>query len=433
MFDWRLGLVFAVVIAVASAADNCKGSPNTLPLWTGTPTLLKTVPNGKLYTAGEGTQKILVLHVYGSAYEWGRAQGQLLKDEILNLHKNFTTWIESQADQYLKFLPLDIRHLVEKMGMNAALDFTADLTKRYTPKAYFDEVRGLAEAIGESYEAVMRFQMFPELTKAACTIVGAWGKATGASSSTAANGLLQMRLLDFGIDNPMRLGPVLTVYHPVAGDGHPFAIQTFAGYIGAITGYSGHAGVSEKVWIKSNETQLEGRSGTPWMFVLRDILQYDATVTAAMTRMENTKRTCSIFVGVGSNADEFRLAEYSDKQFHIFGPSTPFPGYVPQPPQHPLFDDLVYVDKHTQPSGDPCTAALIQGMYGSISPERVVHDFAPVVQSGDLQAAVYDYANNFMHISVATPSTIPPIQPAYDRQFLSFNMTALFAEAKPTA
>ncbi len=57
---------------------------------------------------------------------------------------------------------------------------------------------------------------------------------------------MQLRALDWGTDNPLRLAPALLVYHPT--DGNAFAILSWKGFIGALTGYSHHMGISEKKW-----------------------------------------------------------------------------------------------------------------------------------------------------------------------------------------
>merc|ERR1711916_175556 len=93
--------------------------------------------------------------------------------------------------------------------------------------------------------------------------------------------------------------PVILVYHPEASNGHPFLTATWAGLLGALTGASSApVAVCEKVY-DAFKGKKE-RWGTPWTFVLRDILQYDKTVAEAQQRLEQAHRTCSIYVGVGS-------------------------------------------------------------------------------------------------------------------------------------
>jgi len=66
------------------------------------------------------------------------------------------------------------------------------------------------------------------------------------------------------------------VYHPEAGNGHAYAVLTWSGFVGAITGYSSvEMGICEKVWL--NYKGKSSRAGIPFTFLLRDILQYDTT------------------------------------------------------------------------------------------------------------------------------------------------------------
>ncbi len=52
-------------------------------------------------------------------------------------------------------------------------------------------------------------------------MIGGWGTAS------YNGGLFQVRALDWGTNNPLRLNPQVTVYHPQ--DGHPFAILGWSG------------------------------------------------------------------------------------------------------------------------------------------------------------------------------------------------------------
>jgi hypothetical protein len=49
--------------------------------------------------------------------------------------------------------------------------------------------------------------MIPEYTRAGCSILGAWGKAT------ANNHLIQLRALDWDNNNPLNKYPIMVVYN----------------------------------------------------------------------------------------------------------------------------------------------------------------------------------------------------------------------------
>jgi len=429
---WLLLVVVVCCFSVPSSADsnNCQGSPNTQPVWSGTPTLVNQSEHGKLFVAGESDNQISVLHLWGTPYEMGVAQGVLLRDRVQFVFDNFWVYVDeiAQTLPVLKDLPPEIVDKIANSGMEAALEWELIETGRFIPRHFWEEMRGIADGAGVPVNEVYKVHMFPELIKAQCSMYGAWGEATANSTG----GLVQLRSLDFGTNNPFRLAPVLAVYHPNANDGHKFAHLTFAGFLGAFTGYGEDTAICEKLWDSYNGTSK--RAGTPWNFVLRDILQYDETIEDAVNRLENAHRTCSIFVGLGDHASgTFRAVEYSVDIVAVFNDTSPFPGFAPTPPQHPLMNDVVYIDKHTQPSHDPCMASLLQQNYGHIDPLNTIN-LISMFQTGDLHAAVYDFAANEMYVGVANQTgAFPPpdpsaIMPAYSRQFLKFNMTQLFSE-----
>jgi hypothetical protein len=67
-----LALVAIGAFSCAAAANfNCSGTPNTKPVWTTEPALVRKVSNGAYFVSGDATQNISVVHLYGSAYELG--------------------------------------------------------------------------------------------------------------------------------------------------------------------------------------------------------------------------------------------------------------------------------------------------------------------------------------------------------------------------
>ena len=82
------------------------------------------------------------------------------------------------------------------------------------------------------------------------------------------------------------------------------------------------------------------------------------------------------------------------------------------------------MDKHVQPSGDPCLGSKISEYYGNLNPVDTIanivgpfqtgvhacscqfstpfHSLSPVTRiPGDLHAAVYDFGNNIMYVGMA--------------------------------
>jgi len=279
----------------------------------------------------------------------------------------------------------------------------------------------MADGSGYDFTQLVRVHMFPELTQAACTMVGAWGDAT--KNAATPGSLFQLRALDWETKGPFQKYPAVIVYHPYPENGHSFALLSFVGFIGALTGMSSAPlGICEKVWISYNGTQA--REGFPWHFLLRDILQYDKTIDDAINRIVNAPRTCSIFVGLGDPQNHFRALEYSYEYVNVYDDMN-YPVY----PNHPRYKNVVYIDKHVQPSRNPCLSSLIQKNYGKIDALAFIQSIAPMLGSGATHAAVYDYANTYMYVTDASPAVNGTSVPAYNRPWTRIDLKKAFAEA----
>lgn len=48
---------------------------------------------------------------------------------------------------------------------------------------------------------------------------------------------------------------------------------------------------------RDGQTQPEKVNGEPWMFVLRDVLQYEESLDSAINRISTSERTCNLIIG----------------------------------------------------------------------------------------------------------------------------------------
>lgn len=247
-----------------------------------------------------------VLHLYGTPYEMGYAHGQLLSPQIKQLYSELYPWIYEQIEQSLEFLPQVVQNYIAEFGVAAGLDFTWAATKDFWPAHWQEEMQGLADGAGVPYSQVVQVHMFPELTKASCSMWGAWGPAI----AKVGGSLYQLRALDWATNGPFQQYPTLFVYHPGAGNGSAFSSLAWSGFIGGLTGFSSNpVGVCEKVWLGYNGTQ--NVFGYPFPFLLRDIMQFDVDADSALSRIATAERTCSIFIGLGDYTNTFKIVEYS--------------------------------------------------------------------------------------------------------------------------
>ena len=229
--------------------SDCDGAPNTNTIYTRPPSFVRSTQNGKRFLAGAGDDTMFLVHVYGSAYEMGKAYGELFKPELSVLIPTF--------DKYLDDLILNMTHILDKLpkewaeyivefGLESALDLNYEFTKSYVPKRFIDELQGIADGSGMSFKSLIRMNYIPEIIQAACSMFGAWGDATKSINGT----LLQIRALDWDIHSPVRSCKAMVVYHPTEPGSQAFANIGFCGLIGSITGYSNSSiAISEKVWL----------------------------------------------------------------------------------------------------------------------------------------------------------------------------------------
>jgi hypothetical protein len=220
-FISKLALVALLVTQWFQLANSayCHGNPeagertNDFPIVDEPLTFVRSVKNAMLFEAGPANARFPVVHVWGTPYEMGFAQGTLMKKDIVSFVTKTWDYLISEIVQELNGdrMPEWLKEMIISKGMDRALDWTRRTTEAYTPQAYFDEVQGLADATGLDYDLLYRLQMFPELTKAQCSFFGAWGAAAKVGHS------YQLRALDFDTTGPFKDFPQVTVYHPNEG------------------------------------------------------------------------------------------------------------------------------------------------------------------------------------------------------------------------
>lgn len=319
----------AALCAVRSAdAAFCNGSPspdaqpNAYPISTTPPTFVKSVPNGKLYSAGAPGFEFNVAHLWGTPYDMGYAHGQLFGSIATNVSNAVWGYFEEQVTSNLTFLPAWLADLIANYGLEVALDVIADLTAPSTPVHFLQELQGLADATGVDYKRLLRISLIGELTQGDCSMVGAWGPATAGGKTLAA------RALDWDTDIPAVQYPTVFIYHPEQGNGHAFANVGFVGWIGALSGQSAAQMSIHEIGVSYPDATFgnESFAGIPFVFLLRDILQYDNTLNDTIARITGANRTCDLILGAGSGSEgAFRAFEYSASVANVFDDTNQMP------------------------------------------------------------------------------------------------------------
>ena len=298
-----------------------------------------------------------------------------------------------------------------------------------------------------SYENLRRLNLLPELIKAACTVLGAWGKST--SSST----LLHLRSLDWDETAPIAKYATVVIYHPNATyegyakhfqdyyrqqytTSHAFANFGYGGLIGSLGAYSeASVGLGQKVWITS-EQDITTRLGTPWTCVLRDVVQFSDSIDTALSMLMNARRTCSIHLGLGqfdrngpansSETVDFRAIEYSAKELNIFSWRDMY-----NTPHHPIMEDVAYWDPYIQPSDDPCLGSLLADHYGRLDAATIIRNITSVIQTGNTLNLIVDYGENAAYLAYSAPDDPQGPIEAFNRVHTRLDMARLFSEPAP--
>ena len=158
--------------------------------------------------------------------------------------------------------------------------------------------------------------MIGELTRASCSMYGAWGDATENGKT------LQLRALDWETAGPFQDFPQVTVYHPTSDFGVPFANVGWTGFIGSVTGMSSEGIAISEIGVTYPDDTFgkESRIGTPFTFLLRDVMQFQKTLDAIKSFIESAKRTCYLILGFGDGKVD--TTDRANKPFNSLQYST---------------------------------------------------------------------------------------------------------------
>ncbi|KAA3616333.1 MAG: hypothetical protein DWQ05_11380 [Calditrichaeota bacterium] len=366
------------------------------------PEFVTSAPHGRLAIAGENEDKIQVLTVWGTPYEMGKAHGVLLKNEITDHVQNM------------------IQLMVEKAGKPVALlDQVYAETKPFIPAHFIEEMQGLADGSGLPLQDIIRANIIGEAGEWHCSLFGAWGKATAADGH-----LYQLRSLDYETGANIQKYPLIVVYVPE--NGHPFANITWAGVVGCISGIS-----LEKLAISEigddYHKERDTFAGIPFMFLLRDILQFDKSLDEAINRVRNAQRTTSLMYGIGDGEfGELRGLQTSREVCNVFSPEN----LEPVTDAHQRIEDIVYWGMSWDvPEYDGPLHDKLLEYYGKINAEVIINDIVSSVGTGNLQTVVYDLTAMQIWVANAKADHESGELDAYNRQFLQFDMNAIFAGA----
>ena len=313
---------------------------------------------GYLTSVGQGADKIPVVVVRGSAYEMGRAQGELTRESAVALIKTFLTLMQTSDPE---------RYSDEK------LDAAWASVAPHTDRRFQEELRGMAEGTGLPLAVLQRAHAIPIVSDYSCSSIAAWG------SATVDGHLYQTRNLDWEMRVKAQDYPCIVVYLPDHGIAH--ANITFAGYIGSNTGMNAAGIVLSEMGDSPGRDYPFSLDGVHFTTLFRQVL-YDADgLDQALDLFKSARgiKKYHYVVGDGKNRRAVKMLAHAPNLV-IWKDNDPADELAPR-----VLKDVVYQDEG-RGAFEP-----LQRMHGKLDAKSMI-DVAcqiPIV-GGNILDVVYD-------------------------------------------
>lgn len=422
--------------------SNATGPMNNNPVDYSAPVFVKRVPGAELYTVGENIDdQISLVHLYGkSGYDWGFSYGTLMGTPALENMNSFWTYMTDQIisvvnntnNQDHLHIPQWFIDAVAQYGIEIALDMQNDFAKPYMLPSWYDEMRGMADAIepnnatkaGELYTRIVQIHMIAELTKGRCSFYGLTGEMTKGGST------LQLRALDWDMGTGIQNNPQIVIYHPESPElGHPFANIGWAGVVMTLSGVgAARVGISE-IGISYPDSTFgdEVPWGIPFTFLERYLIQFAKNIDDGIQIIQNANRTCRLILGMADgNMAKSTLVQYSHSIVNFYDginlePNTWY--------HHPISPDATFLAMDWAcPYYNNLMMQQLVALKGTITPEISIQNITAPVMTGSLHCNVYDLSEMSIYTANARGAQDDPNSPkdAYQRQFVKVQLLPAF-------
>lgn len=132
MMYYIFSIIFLILNINSLDAAYCGGKPhpnidNNNPIYTEDPVFVASVKNGKLYQVGRKdlNNTLYIIHLWGTNYQRGQAQGQLLRNELKSFISELYAYIEDQFKEAVpSWVPDWLASRISAFGVGTALDMT---------------------------------------------------------------------------------------------------------------------------------------------------------------------------------------------------------------------------------------------------------------------------------------------------------------------
>ncbi|MHC4161392.1 MAG: C45 family autoproteolytic acyltransferase/hydrolase [Planctomycetota bacterium] len=224
---------------------------------------------GKLPAADRARVQVVdgipVVRLSGTPYEMGRQHGTIFRQQIRFLE---TEYVEAMV--------------APAVGGKAKLLDWARSVEKFIPEAYRQELNGMADGAGMTYERVLVANtMVDRFQTLMCSTVVAAGDATKDRE------IYFGRNLDFPGRRVLHQMTVVIVYEPEGRT--PVVSVTWPGLVGVLSGMNGH-GVCGATMLIHRGKPL--RPGIPYMIMYREALARARKAGDVYTYIDGAERTC---------------------------------------------------------------------------------------------------------------------------------------------
>jgi isopenicillin-N N-acyltransferase like protein len=343
-----------------------------------------------------------ILHLKGTPREMGIQHGTLLKDDI---REGIRFLFDVKAKEFKPevlgvTVPLDVRRMILSIS---------ETQRKHTPAKYYDEMRGIAEGSGMSYEDVVASNFIPEMFH--CSGFALSGSATKDGS------LYHGRILDYGCDWKLQDHAVLIVAEPEGSI--PFVNVTYAGFIGSVTGMN-----AKKVSIGEMGGKGLGHwEGVPMALLVRMALEEADDLDEAVAVFRDHPRTCEYFYVVADGKSGKGVGmEASWNNFAVIkmGESDP---RLP----HAIKDGVLLSagDRYQE------LAKRVKAGHGTFDAESARHLMdRPVAMKSNLHSVLFETTSTKFWVANASTSG----EPAANQPYHAFQLSELLThKADPAA
>jgi isopenicillin-N N-acyltransferase-like protein len=339
------------------------------------------------YGAGwlESIEGYLVLHLAGTPYEMGLQHGKLLSSHI---RENIKFILEEKGDRTLA----DIGPL--RITPRSVLPAIVEIQRPYVSRAYWDELRGLAEGAEVPLADVQVANFIPELFHCSGFAV--------MNSATANGTLYHGRVLDYDVGMGLQKHAVLIVCQPAGRI--PFVNVGYAGFIGCVTGMNAqHVSVGEM-----GGGGLGAWQGTPMALLVREALETAPDLDAAVEVFRTHPRTCEYYYVVADGKTNRAVGmEATPQRLTVVGPGESH-SRLPHPVRDAVllsagsrYDELV---------------RRVESQHGRLTAESAIRLMErPVAMKSNLHNALFEPRSTRMWVANAGPSGEPAAQQKYHR------------------